>query len=444
MSSTLDKLKSLQSKDDHPFSSYEEQSIIALAFDFPEFFVNAIKYLDPALFNDIPSKYVMAEILNYYEKYAQIPTRFLARKILDDKLTEADPYDDIYKILDRKSNPRDVPYIKDSLIKWSKHKTYALLFEDEARDAYLSGNYEYIDKLIEKANRVTDAKARGIWFLEEFNKLFLPNAVRHRTTGFKQLDNILNNGGPSPKEVVCYLAPTNVGKSLALCVSAVESLKYVNVEEGINGQNVLLVTFELDFIKTALRCVGAIADTPITQIPNNEESIRNKLEVIKSKFNTDLYICELPPDECSVNDVYAIIDDLRRTKGWHPDVVIVDYLELMMSRHGHYNKDEYQRQKHVATELRGLAKNEDVLVFTATQTNRSGTTEENIDLKNSSESFGKTMPLDYIISLNQSDEERQHNPPKMRFFVAKNRNGMKHQTVHCEVYYDRSLIKEAM
>lgn len=442
--STLDKLHSLQAKDDHPFSNYEEHAILALAFDFPEFVVSAIKYLDPALFNDIPAKFVIAEILNYYEKYEQVPTRPLIKKILEDQLTEADPYEEIFAILERKSNPREIPYIKDSLVKWSKHKTYALLFEDEARDAYLSGNYEYIDKLIEKANRVIDAKARGIWFLQEFNKLFSPLAVRHRTTGFKQLDSILNNGGPSPKEIVCYLAPTNVGKSLALCVSAVESLKYVNIEEGVSGQNVLLVTFELDYIKTALRCIGALVDTPVFTIPDNQGMVERRLEAIKSKFDTDMYICELPPDECSVNDIYTIIDDLRRTKGWHPDVVVVDYLELMMSRHAHYNKDEYQRQKHVATELRGLAKNEDVLVFTATQTNRGGSTETNIDLASAAESYGKNMPLDYVVSLNQSDEDRQCVPAKMRFFVAKNRNGLKHQTVHCEVYYERSLIKEVV
>jgi hypothetical protein len=442
--SALDKLKELKSKDEHPFSIHEENAIISLAFDFPEFFSTALKYLDPLLFNSPAAKYTIATILNYHEQYSHIPTRPICKRLLEDQLTEDDPYDEIFELIGTKSNPREVPFIKDSLIKWSKHKTYALLFEDEAHNAFITGDYKYIDDLIDKANRVTDAKAKGIWFLEEFNRLFEPTAVQHRTTGFKQLDEILNNGGPSPKEVVCYMAPTNVGKSIALCVSAVESLKYVNQDEGIYGQNVLLVTFELDYIKTALRCVGAITDTNIVGIPNNKEEVNNKIQSIKSKFNTDLYICELPPDECSVNDIYAIIDELRRTKGWHPDVIVIDYLELMTSRHAYYNKDEYQRQKHVSTEIRGLAKNENALIFTATQTNRSGTTADLIGLDNSAESYGKTMPLDYIISLNQSEEERQPDPPKMRFFVCKNRNGPKHRIVHCDVYYQKSLIKESV
>ena len=118
-------------------------------------------------------------------------------------------------------------------------------------------------------------------------------------------------------------------------------------------------------------------------------------------------------------------------------------MDLMMSRVKKYNEKEYERQKHVATEIRGLAKNENVLVFTATQTNRGGMDGGLIDLNKSADSFGKQFPLDYVISLNQCMDERKSDPAQLRFFVAKNRNGPKHDTITCEINYKTMVVNEA-
>jgi replicative DNA helicase len=157
-------------------------------------------------------------------------------------------------------------------------------------------------------------------------------------------------------------------------------------------------------------------------------------------------IYEWAPDECSVSHVYALLDNLKRTKGWKPDVIILDYMDLMVSRVADYNKTDYDRQKHVANEIRGLAKNENVLVFTATQTNRSGAMgEELADLNKAAESFAKQFSLDYIVSLNQSDSDRKATPhPRIRFFIAKNRNGPKHEQVECEIEYDKMQVREVI
>ena len=86
-----------------------------------------------------------------------------------------------------------------------------------------------------------------------------------------------------------------------------------------------------------------------------------------------------------------------------------------------------------------------VLIFTATQTNRSGSgTDQLIDLNKTAESFGKNMPLDYVISLNQTDQERQAELPRLRFFIAKNRNGPKHETVTCTIDYSKMQVREQL
>ena len=419
------------------------ESIIALALDYPEFVTGVVRFLKPEMFKRIECRYVIAEILNMYEKYGVIPTRSILKDSIESTLTSSDPFEVILPIVEKKSNPRDVPIIKDTLLKWAKVRAFGLIYSEEAIEAYNSENYEYIEKIVNEANRIADVGDKGFWFLDNFELLFLPDAIEHRTTGFPRLDSILNNGGPSPKEVVCWLAPTNVGKSVLLVNNAISSLRG-HTGDGNTGQDVLFITFEMDVFKTALRAIGTATNVPIDHINEHQEMIRRILGSMKHTYNKKLLIHEMAPDECSVAHIYALLDSLKRREGWKPDVIILDYMDLMISRNSAYNKDDYTQQKHVANEIRGLAKNENVLIFTATQTNRSGAGGEgNIDVTKASESFAKQFSLDYVVSLNQSHEERQARPPRLRMFVAKNRNGPKHVTIDCEIHYETMTVREA-
>jgi hypothetical protein len=232
--------------------------------------------------------------------------------------------------------------------------------------------------------------------------------------------------------------------SVMLCNNAFSSLRGTG-KDGQPGQDVMFITFELDVFKTAMRILGSGTGIPMNDIPDKQDYVKRLMELTQRTYNKRLFIYEMPPDECSVNHIYALLDNLRRKHGWHPDVLILDYLDLIVSRHPSYNKDDYTRQKHVSTEIRGLAKNENLLVFTATQTNRSGAGDEEIvDLTKAAESFGKSFPLDYVISLNQSQSERQAVPPRLRMFIAKNRNGPKHEVITCTIDYNSMVVKEAL
>lgn len=442
----LDEDKSLDTTEENvikPFKQFQEEAIISLALDHPEFFLSVSSYLRPEMFTRLETRYIIAEILNLQEKFNVVPTRAILREHIESKLTEDDPYDSVLKLVDRKSDYREIPIIKDLLLNWAKHKAYGLIYTPEAIQAFKDGQYEYIDQLLTDANKIADVGNAGFWVLENIELLFQPEAIEHRTTGFPRLDKVLNNGGPSPKEVVCWLAPTNVGKSILLCNNAMASYKGPG-PSGTNGQDVLLITYELDVIKTAMRCIASTMNIKMDQILSNQDLVRRTMNTMRQTFKKRFYIYEWPPDECSVNHIYALLSNLKRTEGWKPDVVCIDYMDLMVSRHKEYNKDEYTRQKHVATEIRGLAKNENVLVFTATQTNRSGMDDGIIDLNKSAESFGKQFSLDYVISLNQSADERSQNPAQLRFFVAKNRNGPKHVTITCEIDYSTMSVKESL
>ena len=433
-----------RSKTEQPFGKFQEEAIISIALDQPDFFQSVSQFIKPDMFVRLETKYVMAELLNLIEKYNVIPTRPILKEHIESKLSVDEPFDEVLRLVERKSDYREVPIIKETLLTWAKRKAFGQIYSPEAMDAYKDGNYEHIEKLVNDANKIADFGNTKFSFLDNIDILFEPDAIAHRTTGFPRLDKVLNNGGPSPKEVVCWLAPTNVGKSILLCNNAISSLKGPG-PNGTDGQDVLLVTFELDVTKTALRCLAATVGIPMDQLADHKDLIRRTINTMKNTYKKKFYIYELPPDECSVNHIYAILSNLKRTEGWKPDVVILDYMDLMVSRHKEYNKDEYTRQKHVATEVRGLAKNEEVLIYTATQTNRGGMDGDRpIDLNKSAESFGKQFALDYVVSLNQSMDERSQNPAQLRFFVAKNRNGPKHVTITCEIDYTTMVVKEAV
>jgi len=441
------------------FGPAEEEAIVSLIMEHPETFIPMSRFITPDLFRGMAAKYVIGMLKQEYDAYGSVPTRPMFRDKVVRTLETGDPYQEILDLIEREGDPRDIIRIRDRLKDWVQHQTLGLLYSEEALDAHARGDYEYLEKIMEDAQRVALLADTGFWFFDQYEEILADNALEHIDTGFDKLNELLNGGGPSPKEVVIWLAPTGVGKTLMMANNATKAV--------LDGHNVLFVTFELSTLKTALRIAAGmtgvgisdfyhaniedLSRADIAELRSHQDDVRKRLSA-RAKFGKhgqrgDLVIYELPPDECSVDDIYGIIDRNRRLRGWQPKVVIIDYLELMLSRRSHNNKEgDYTRQKAVSTEIRGLAKNENVLVYTANQTNRSAINNREdgraIDLDKSAESFGKNMPVDYVISMNQTEAEYNQPRPEIRLWVAKNRNGPKFVAVHTYVDYKTMQITE--
>ena len=435
------------SEDSHPFGEYEEEAIVALMLDHPDLFVSLTHHLSYKLFQKHAVQYVVQNILNYYEKYEIFPTRNLLIDIIKNDLTVDDVgYEEILEIASKESDPREVPALKDRLLDWARSKSYGLLYDEETIRMYNDGNYDGLEKIIEDARHIQDFGKKGFWFFDNIEKLFVEEEVEHYTTGFPQLDKYINDGGPSKKEMLVWMAPTGVGKSIVLCNNAAANV--------LRGHNVLYVTLELSDLKSALRTMGALTGQPIGKARiSMREAILKMVHRVKTDGAGDLVIYEYPPDEISVNHLYALIDNLHKTKNWRPDVVILDYLELMRSRNESDNKDDYSKQKAASTQIRGLAINENVLVYTATQTNRGGNDTDLIDVTKMAESYGKSMPMDYLVSINQSKDEYDAQfgdsgvtvrPAQARMYIAKSRNGVKFKSIPISINYSTMKAKELL
>ena len=457
-----------------PFGPNMEAGIISLLLDFPELYVPTSKFITTDLFSRQEVKYIVGALKQDYDQFGVLPTRPLLNDRLAKILTMDDPFENILAIVNRPSDPREAPILRQILRDWVEHQLYSQLYSDEALAAHQRGDHEFLRKIVDSASAISSTGQQGFWFFDQIDEIFADTAIEHINTGFKDLNKHLNEGGPSPGEVLIILAPTGVGKTLTLI-----NMAYSAMEE---GHNVLFITFELSTYKTAMRLAArmskiAIKDFMRANIPtlpadiqdrirSKQDKVRNVVRTGKGKLG-ELVIYELPPDECSMNDIYGIIETNRKTRGWVPKVVCLDYLELMLSRHNRNNDEgDYTRQKSVATEMRGLAKNESVLVYSATQTNRSGAKNgrnENqnpnaaadsahIDLDKAAESFGKAMPVDYVVSLNQTEEEYRRGigadgeptaeGSTVRLWIAKNRNGRKFVSITTTVFYDRMAITQ--
>jgi KaiC/GvpD/RAD55 family RecA-like ATPase len=425
-----------------PFGPNTEKSIISLAFENPDFFATIANHLSHKFFRMAETSFVMGVIERLFRDTGSMPTKGAVRDVTLKELTVDDDYERILEIIDREMDKREVPFVKKELLAWTRDRAFGMLYSEEGILAYEHHDYDKLEEIFENARKITDVSTNGMNFFDESQKLFDKEKRDVYTCGFSELDRCIEGNGPSKGEVFCWMAPTGVGKSILLPHSGIACMK--------RGANVLHITLELSKVKTALRYAGAISNVEIHRRfePQNRAQMIRALEKSRNSYSGDLKIFEFPPDEVSVDHVYQLVSQLRRQNGWHPDVLVIDYLELLISRRSSDNQNDYTKQKQVSTQIRGVARNENLLIFTATQTNREDPKAKTgpggglIGVNRVAESYGKMMPMDYVVSANQQMDEYNSDTPQLRLFVAKNRNGQKSKVVKVKINYKTMRMAE--
>lgn len=258
---------------DRPFGSTEEDAIISLSLDQPEFFGTIAQTIKPQMFKQETRQYVFAQLANAYEKYSTIPTRSLLCDIVAKDLTAEDPYEEILDLLKRPSNPREVPQVKATVLKWAQTQAYGMLFNEESQIAFHRGDFQFLANLLEEAQKLTDVRGKTFSFWDQWEEVFIDDASDHITTGFLKLNNELN-GGPSPGEVLCWMAATNVGK----CDSAdtkiiVEDLSRIYDLELEDGTIIKIAGFrELETSRGRVKVCDLTAEDDILEVPTTNEA----------------------------------------------------------------------------------------------------------------------------------------------------------------------------
>ena len=417
------------------FGSNEEQAIISMMLDYPDFFAGLIDKMEYTMFKKPECQYIFAQIKESYDKHQVIITRGMLIDSLKRQLTVDDSCaDELLKVASAPSNMREVPIIKSKLIAWAKKSSYERLYLPDAIKKFHEGEYDHITNIINESEALSTHHYNCVDFLDYTSQMEIDVESEHFTTGIRELDIKLNMG-PGRKEILMLLAPTSGGKSIAL-----HNMALINAER---GAKVLFISFEMSIKSLVNRMIATTSNLPSKAIKACPE-ILEKAKKIAKATQINLKITEQPSDTWSVNDIKGLINNLDKLHSWKPDIIVIDYLELMRNRNKSL-EETYGDQKAIATQLRGLAQETDTLVITATQSNRAGMTaartNANLDIDKMAESYGKAMTADYIVSMNQEPHEKEAG--QLRLFIAKNRLGECKETVIVNINYDTFKIKEA-
>jgi replicative DNA helicase len=215
--------------------------------------------------------------------------------------------------------------------------------------------------------------------------------------------NKITKGGLPNKTLNIALAGTGVGKSLFMCHMASASL--------LQGRNVLYITLEMAEEKIAERIDANLLDIPIQQLTDpmlTREKYTRKVDTLKQKTQGKLVIKEYPTASAHVGHFKALLNELSLKKGFHPDIIFIDYLNICASsRYKGTIVNSYTYVKAIAEELRGLAAEHNVPIMSATQTTRSGYGNSDVDLTDTSESFGLPATADLMFALISTEDMEQ-------------------------------------
>jgi archaellum biogenesis ATPase FlaH len=212
--------------------------------------------------------------------------------------------------------------------------------------------------------------------------------------------NKITKGGLPNKTLNIALAGTGVGKSLFMCHMASSVL--------LSGRNVLYITMEMAEEKIAERIDANLLDIPIQQLTDpmfTKTQFRNKIDVLNKKTQGRLVIKEYPTAGAHVGHFKSLLNELSMKRGFSPDIIFIDYLNICSSaRYKNSIVNSYTFVKAIAEELRGLAVEYDVPVVSATQTTRSGYGSSDVELTDTSESFGLPATADLMFALISTED----------------------------------------
>ena len=418
----------------YEFNENIQRGILYLLKSDRDFYLQIINLVKPEYFEFPIHGKIYSAVRDYYDKYKKLPNDdFIEQELratksekehisdftdelnyinrLDTSACDGeDYYLDIIEDFAKKEAMKDAIKQSLTLIKENRmDETEALVRQALTVSRTVDIGQSYFNDVKERWDRTYNA--------EEADK-------------FKTLLPSLNRsleGGLGEKELAMVIAPPGVGKSLWLVNQAVQSM--------IEGRKVLYVSLEMSEDKIAQRFDSVATLIPQGQLkdPSAQLKVGERLSIFQNNFpDSKLVIKEFPTGQATVNTLRALMVQLKNYEDFEPDVVIVDYLELM--RPVRENQHEYQAQQRIAEELRGLAMENKFLVWTATQTNRQGRAVKVITDAELGDSYGKIRTCDFAVSLNQSEEE--FDTGRMRAYVVKSRNGRPRFTVPMEVDYN--------
>ena len=364
-----------------------------------------IPFIQPEYYEQRVEKIVFEEIVEFIVKYGSSITIEALNIEIDNRrdLTETENKEIVELLSKLNNSPVDKQWILDTTEKWCRDRAiYLALMESihiadgkddkKGRDA--------IPSILSDALAVSFDNNIGHDYLQNYEERY---EFYHRKEDKIEFDleyfNKITKGGLPNKTLNIALAGTGVGKSLFMCHVASSAL--------LQNRNVLYITLEMAEERIAERIDANLLNVPIQQLIDLPRSaFENKVNGISKKTRGSLVIKEYPTASAHSGHFKALLNELALKKSFRPDIIFIDYLNICSSSRfkSGSNINSYTLVKSIAEELRGLAVEFNVPIMSATQTTRSGFGSSDVELTDTSESFGLPATADLMFALISTEE----------------------------------------
>ena len=373
-----------------------------------EYSRKVIPFIEPDYFEQRTEKIIFQEITQFIVKYGSAITTEALSIELEDRtdLSETEVKESREIISGLTDAHVEHNWLLDTTEKWCRDRAiYLALMESigiaDGQDD--KKNRDAIPSILSDALAVSFDNHIGHDYLGDYEARYESYHRKEDRIPFDlEFFNKITKGGLPNKTLNIALAGTGVGKSLFMCHQASACL--------LNGCNVLYITMEMAEEKIAERIDANLLNVPIqdlTDLPRS--SFENKVNSLAKKTQGQLIIKEYPTASAHSGHFKALLNELALKKSFKPDIIFVDYLNICASSRykGSANINSYTLVKSIAEELRGLAVETEVPIVSATQTTRSGYGSSDVDLTDTSESFGLPATADLMFALISTEELEQ-------------------------------------
>ena len=417
-----------------------ETTIIRNLIHDQDYLRKIVPFIEPDYFDSHKDRVVFEEIAEFIAKYDKPATQEILGIELESR---TDVTDDEYKEINEFiSGLEEVPTNKEWLIdateKWCRDRAIYLALmksikiadgQDDKKDR------DAIPSILSDALSVSFDNHIGHDYLNDYQERY---EAYHRKENRIPFDleylNKITKGGLPNKTLNIALAGTGVGKSLFMCHMASSVL--------LQGRNVLYVTMEMAEERIAERIDANLLNVNIQELTDLPKMMyESKINKLSKKTQGTLIVKEYPTASAHCGHFKALIQELALKKSFKPDIIFIDYLNICASSRykANGNVNSYSYIKAIAEELRGLAVEANLPIVSATQTTRSGFASSDVDLTDTSESFGLPATADLMFALISTEEleglnqimvkqlKNRYNDPTMnkRFVVGIDRAKMR-------------------
>ena len=385
-----------------------EQTILKNLIYNEAFTRKVIPFIRSDYFSEDSERIVFKEVFEFTNKYKNLPSHealvinFTESKTLTEPQVKS-AIELLNKIKETKDDTVELAWLTEQTEKFCQDKAiYNAIMEsvhilDDKQSKKSKGE---IPKLLADALGVSFDSNVGHDYMQDFDDRYdFYHRVESRVRFDLDIFNKITKGGLPVKTLNIALAGTGVGKSLFMCHMAGSCLS--------QGLNVLYITLEMAEEKIAERIDANLLNADFNELHTmSKNDYERKFEALRTKTHGKLIIKEYPTAGASTLHFRALLNELALKKTFKPDIIFIDYLNICASARikPGGNVNSYTYIKSIAEELRGLAVENNLPIVSATQTTRSGFTNSDPGLEDTSESFGLPATADFMFALITNEE----------------------------------------